>query len=811
MKLNFSTKQLFKYLHLIISLVVVFWLISLFEIYQIYTSQEVTISAWNFVANYFLNDFLTVAILAILIFPIYFLTALISKRLGVIIVQIIFVLVTLIQFSLVKYSLTTLLFLGADILGYSYSDIYITTASSGATSMASLIPFLVLPIVLIVLRYLITNYFKNTGVLLFLGVLLLSLVGAKLVLPSTFNTDHKNKLYFFVEDIIRYQVEKSLTNVKSFANRDDYPLLRPSSEIKDVLSPFFNTSDSIQGPNIVILMIEGLGGEFVGNHAYAGFTPYLDSLIPKSLYWENFVSNSGRTFGVYPSLLASLPYGDNGFMQMEKLPSHISLISVLKANGYTTSYYSGGRSSFDRKINFFEDNGIDFVVDEGNFGPGYARTQATSEGFSWGYPDGELYRKILASLNGLQQPRLDIVLTISNHEPFKFPNKSLFLKRVDSIFSTPKISSEEKNILKPHKEILASLMYTDYAIKNFIEAYKKRPDYKHTIFIITGDHRLIPIPQKDKLCRFHVPMIIYSPMLKRTKRFKSISSHWDIAPSLMSFLEHNYPLLELEEVAWMSNGLDTVAAFRNIHKIPLMRTKGGIHDYIYKDYFYSRGKLYKIKEDFNVYNVSDKQLLKEVVDSLNAFKKLNAYVTKKNKIYPEALNIYKKSTIVFSDEEIATIQELTSGLSFDETFNVAKKAAFEGDYKTARLLCNYILSEIPNHADARILKGRTYAWENNFKQAELELQNVLKRVPYYDEVYLALIDLYWWMHQDEKSISIAKKAYKNNLKNPNISFKLAKAYQRMNDLKQATKLMDSILQIYPENQNYITFKQSLKQ
>jgi hypothetical protein len=39
---------------------------------------------------------------------------------------------------------------------------------------------------------------------------------------------------------------------------------------------------------------------------------YLDSLIPKSLYWENFVSN-GRTFGALPSILGSLPYGEKDF------------------------------------------------------------------------------------------------------------------------------------------------------------------------------------------------------------------------------------------------------------------------------------------------------------------------------------------------------------------------------------------------------------------------------------------------------------------------------------------------------------------
>jgi len=50
---------------------------------------------------------------------------------------------------------------------------------------------------------------------------------------------------------------------------------------------------------------------------YGGFTPYLDSLTTKSLYWENFLSNTGRTFGVLPSLLGSLPFGKSGFMELE--------------------------------------------------------------------------------------------------------------------------------------------------------------------------------------------------------------------------------------------------------------------------------------------------------------------------------------------------------------------------------------------------------------------------------------------------------------------------------------------------------------
>jgi hypothetical protein len=63
-------------------------------------------------------------------------------------------------------------------------------------------------------------------------------------------------------------------------------------------------------PNIVMIIIEGMGTEFIGKMLWR---ITLISLIPKSLYWENFVNNAGRTFGALPSILGSLPYGEKDF------------------------------------------------------------------------------------------------------------------------------------------------------------------------------------------------------------------------------------------------------------------------------------------------------------------------------------------------------------------------------------------------------------------------------------------------------------------------------------------------------------------
>ena len=804
MKIKIS-KLLSGYFQLLFTVLIMVWIGSFVE--WILTDYNENLSVLNIIVYKFLNDFWAVVVLGTVFFPLFWLFGLISKKITTSIFQVLFLIILLIQASLIKYSLTTHINLGADLLGYSYDDIYTTVTSSVSLSLYTFLPFLLLIGLFYGIYWLLKKALNNSRVLIISILLVLIFGSLKLVLINASSELFQNKTQYLVTDIVNFQTEKNKTNANLY-ERNDYPFLKPSSKIKDVLKPFFNISES--KPNIVIIMVEGLGGEFVGNHTYAGFTPYLDSLIPKSLYWENFVSNTGRTFGILPSLTASLPFGDTGFLEIHDTPSHISLISVLKANDYTTSYYSGDPSSFDRKINFLEYNQIDDVIDESKYGPEYQKTEANEGGFSWGYPDEEIFNKMLASIKNKKEPRLDLVMTLTNHEPFSFPNKEKYLEKVDSILNSGKILKIDKEKVLEYKDIFASLLYTDTSIKNFMEAYAKRPEYENTIFIITGDHRLIPITQKDKLCRFHVPLYITSPLLKKVATFKSVSSHWDIAPSLLSFLMNNYKLNPVEEVSWISQGLDTAKQFRNIHQIAFMRYKGKINDFMYKDYLYSAGDLYKINNHFGIYKVKEDELLKTIKDSLNKFKNINAYLTKRNKIYPDSINIYRKPNFKFTDTEKAIIKKLTKELNYDQIFSLAREKAFNKEYKTAQLLCNYILNELPNHADARTLKGRTFAWNGQYKKAEAAFLNVLKRNPYYSDGYVALLDLYWWSDQDKKSITIYKKALKNEITNPSVSFKMAKAFKRMEDIQQSNSIVDSLLLVYPENQEYKSFKNTLQ-
>src|SRR5437016_3968212 len=126
-----------------------------------------------------------------------------------------------------------------------------------------------------------------------------------------------------------------------------YPFLR-GEDTHDVLGEYLNFEPGAPPPNMVFLGVEGLGRAFSCPNAYRGsFTPFLDELAGKSLYFENFLASQGRTFASLPSILGSLPFGDQGFNSFgSRMPKSLTLLSILKRSGYRTRFFCGTRLDF---------------------------------------------------------------------------------------------------------------------------------------------------------------------------------------------------------------------------------------------------------------------------------------------------------------------------------------------------------------------------------------------------------------------------------------------------------------------------------
>ena len=180
-----------------------------------------------------------------------------------------------------------------------------------------------------------------------------------------------------------------------------------------------------------------------------------------------------------------------------------------------------------------------------------------------------------------------------------------------------------------------TVLYADDAVKDFIQAYKQRPEFANTIFIITGDHRLPEIPMSSRLDRFHVPLIVYSPLIKDPRYFRGMSSHFEITPSLLAFLDSQVGLEMPVESTWLGQVLDTAQNFQSKIAMPLMRNKNQLVDYIHGDLFYSDGQLYKISDNLNIDPLESPQDLNQLLGEFEDFKNKNNYMVQTRKLFPE--------------------------------------------------------------------------------------------------------------------------------------------------------------------------------
>lgn len=524
------------------------------------------------------------------------------------------------QIALEQFYLVAGVPLGAELFGYSWQEIRATVSTGMRVDALTLAGWLVPLAVLwlgIAAQASRAERSRWPSPQMAGSVLMLSLLGLWW-LPSrpangSFITEAAydlalNKAAFFVEENAGYLA----THAQRAPGYPDarYPFLR-RERTPDVLGEHFERT--AQGPpNLVFILVEGLGRSFSGPRAALGsFTPFLDELAGRSLYWENFLAAQGRTFGVLPSVFGSLPPGERGFNALgEDMPRHDDLFAVLKRHGYGPRFYSGSDVGFDNQRLYLQRQGVDTIVSVDDFGPQYRRNPGET---SWGYADNELVSRMLAGESAAQRgPFVAVMQTISMHTPYSFPGQAAYRERFERRLDEIGIADADKPRYRRHGNIYTSVMYTDDALRRFFDEFSRQPAYANTIFVITGDHRLPEIPIASRIERYHVPLIIASPLLKRPARIRSVSSHLDIAPSLLAYLSNRYGVATPKMVTWTGSGLDMEPSFRNVHDIALKQSKTILSDFVSGPWLLSRGELFALGDGMTIEPASDSAVAAQI-------------------------------------------------------------------------------------------------------------------------------------------------------------------------------------------------------
>ena len=273
--------------------------------------------------------------------------------------------------------------------------------------------------------------------------------------------------------------------------------------------------------NIVVITVESLSADFLtayGNED--GLTPNLDTLIGKSLVFDNLYASGNRSVRGLEALTLCLP--PSAGESIIKRPGNEGLFStgtVLRANGYTTAFIYGGDSYFDNMRTYFSGNGFE-IIDKSS----YPKEDITFANI-WGTCDEDSYRVALKEFDKKAEsgtPFHAIIFTISNHRPYTFPE--------GKITYDGEIKSRS-----------AAVKYTDFAIGQFLAQASRKPWFANTVFVIVADHCASSAGKTSiPVDKYHIPAIVYSPGFIRPQRVEKLCSQIDLMPTVFSLLHFSY-------------------------------------------------------------------------------------------------------------------------------------------------------------------------------------------------------------------------------------------------------------------------------
>lgn len=279
--------------------------------------------------------------------------------------------------------------------------------------------------------------------------------------------------------------------------------------------------------NVIILFLEGLDRRYLGQtYGDVRGTPFLDRLKDDSVYFANFFSNGVQTSrGLFATLCSTYPRHGASAMKTRYAHEYLCLPSLLQRQGYSTEMVIGQHRDLNRLQTFLSRNGLQQMLDEGDFPPGAERA-------GLGIADGALFDLCYERIKHRQaegKPFFLTTLTLSTHHPFAVPPHH-----------------DEVRTLQQHvsDQYVGALRYTDFELERVFTKLVREGLLRNTVVVIVGDHgRHESVGSTDverKAGHFASPMLIWmdeslrTPTTYRPRAVSTIASHVDVAPTLLA-------------------------------------------------------------------------------------------------------------------------------------------------------------------------------------------------------------------------------------------------------------------------------------
>ncbi len=331
---------------------------------------------------------------------------------------------------------------------------------------------------------------------------------------SLFNSLHKNEIEYDKFYLTNSQTDNLQILQKIFGSKN-ITFINPKKNITRQISSFKPEKRA----NVMLVIMRGISSEHL-NAKHKGYIPNLQKLSTQSLYFPNTYATTPSTFGALEAIDLSLPPLPG--LSLFGLPNNQQphgLGAIFKSKGYDTKWIYASYGVLDQTDKFLAEGDFE-ILDRSKWQKGdisYADLLSAS--------DEDLYNKALSEADksfASDKPFFSLLLTSSNRYPYSLP---------DSFTGFPETANRRQK----------AVIYSDYAIGQFLERAKDKPWFDNTIFVFVADRasRKSRLPDAT-LETYKIPLLIYAPKLIKARQINTEISQIDVAPTILGLLNFNY-------------------------------------------------------------------------------------------------------------------------------------------------------------------------------------------------------------------------------------------------------------------------------
>lgn len=337
---------------------------------------------------------------------------------------------------------------------------------------------------------------------------------------SLLNTLPLNSLYSVLFALYAIKNERSAADVYGDLPAEDMHALvhqvagfPPSGTDIPSLHLQAATAPASRPRNLVLIVQESLGAQYVGNLGGQGLTPCLDALATQGWNFTRAYATGTRSVRGLEAVTAGFPptISDAALRLTNAQSRFFTLAQLLRRHNYRSRFIYGGEAHFDNMKSFFLGNGFDELFDRASFdSPAFVGT--------WGASDEDMFAKLHTLLStDDEQPTLTLAFSVSNHTPWEYPVGRI---QVDGNPAT----------------VENTVRYADWAIGQFFEQAQQSAYWDDTVFLIVADHDArVGGAQLVPLQHFHIPALILGAGVQ-PRQDGRIISQIDLPPTLLSLI-----------------------------------------------------------------------------------------------------------------------------------------------------------------------------------------------------------------------------------------------------------------------------------